>query len=152
MTTRPLPRQPEPDSESFWAATTRHELRYQRCRRCRRVVFFVRAVCPGCGSGDLDLELSQGAGTIYSFTVVRRDGQPFFRERTPYVYALVDLDEGFRVASEIVTQDVDRVAISDRVRLTWEDHDGVSIPLFQPAGERAARPVEEIRHQKGTRC
>jgi hypothetical protein len=67
---------------------------------------------------------------------VRRDGQPFFRERIPYIYALVDLDEGFRVASEIVTPDVDQVAISDRVQLTWEDHDEVSIPLFEPAGER----------------
>lgn len=136
MTTRPLPRQPEPDSESFWAATTRHELRYQQCRRCHRVVFFVRAVCPECGGDDLELKLSRGAGTIYSLTVVRRDGQPFFRERTPYVYALVDLDEGFRVASEIVTPDVDRVAISDRVRVTWEDHDEVSIPLFEPTGGR----------------
>jgi len=52
------------------------------------------------------------------------------------VYALVDLDEGFRVASEIVTGDVDRVAIADRVQLTWEDHDEVSIPLFEPAAER----------------
>ena len=133
MTTRPLPRQPEPDSAPFWAATTRHELRYQQCRRCRRVVFFTRAVCPQCGSDDLELKLSQGAGPIYSFTVVRRDGQPFFRERTPYVYALVDLDEGFRVASEIVTPDVSRVAISDRVQVTWEDHDEVSIPLFELA-------------------
>lgn len=136
MTTRPLPRQPEPDSEPFWAATTRHELRYQQCRRCGRAVFFTRAVCPGCGSGDLELKLSRGAGTIYSLTVVRRDGQPFFRERTPYIYALVDLDEGFRIASEIVTRDVDRVAISDRVQLTWEDHDEVGIPLFEPAAER----------------
>ena len=67
---------------------------------------------------------------------MRRDGQPFFRERTPYIYALVDLDEGFRIASEIVTRDVNRVAISDRVQLTWEDHDEVSIPLFEPAAER----------------
>lgn len=133
MTTRPLPRQPEPDSAAFWAATTSHELRYQQCRRCGRVVFFTRAVCPQCGCGDLELKLSQGTGTIYSFTVVRRDGQPFFRERTPYVYALVDLDEGFRIASEIVTPDVSRVAISDRVQLTWEDHDEVSIPLFERA-------------------
>jgi uncharacterized OB-fold protein len=135
MTSRPLPRLPEPDSAAFWAATTKHELRYQQCRRCRRVVFFVRAICPGCGSDDLELKQSTGAGTIYSRTVVRRDGQPFFRERTPYVYALVDLDEGFRVASEIVTSDVDRVAISDRVQLTWEDHPDVSIPLFEPASE-----------------
>jgi uncharacterized OB-fold protein len=137
MTSRSLPRQPEPDSAAFWAATTAHELRYQQCRRCRRVVFFVRVICPGCGSDNLESKLSRGAGAVYSRTVVRRDGQPFFRERTPYVYALVDLDEGFRVASEIVTSDVDRVAISDRVQVTWEDHPDVSIPLFTPASQPA---------------
>ena len=132
MTERPLPRLPESDSQPFWDATKRHELLYRRCRSCEGTVFFVRAYCPTCGSDDLEDRLSAGAGTVYSCTVVRRDGQTLFRGRTPYVHALVDLDEGFRILTEIRTDDVDKVTIGDRVHVAWEDHDELSIPLFEP--------------------
>lgn len=86
-------------------------------------------------SFDLDEEVSSGIGIIYSCTVVRRDGQPGFKDRTPYVTALVDLDEGIRVLSEIVTDDVDAVRIGQRVELVWEQHDSATIALFRPVDE-----------------
>lgn len=130
MTERPLPRLPEPDSQPFWMGTAEREMRFRVCRRCGSVVFFIRRHCPTCGADDLEDRVSSGLGTVYSFTVVHRDGQPQFRGRTPYVHALVDLDEGFRILSEIVTDDVGRVAIGQRVHVTWEEHDEVNIPLF----------------------
>jgi uncharacterized OB-fold protein len=127
-----MPRLPEPDSQAFWDAAGQHRLTYRRCRSCGAAVFFVRAHCPRCGSFDVDDEVSNGLGTIYSCTVVRRDGQPGFRDRTPYVTALVDLDEGFRILTEIATDDVDAVRIGQRVEVTWEDHDEGAIALFRP--------------------
>lgn len=137
MTHRALPRFPEPDSAAFWSAAREHSLAYQRCRDCATASFFVRAHCPNCGSLDLDLEASGGMGTIYSLTVVRRDGQPGFRERTPYITALVDLDEGIRMLTEIVAEDVGAVRIGQRVVVAWEDHDEGNIALFRPIPDRA---------------
>ena len=137
MTQRPLPRFPEPDSEAFWKATRDQLLTYRRCRSCDASIFFVRAHCPRCGSFDLDDVVSNGSGTIYSCTVVRRDGQPGFKERTPYVTALVDLDEGIRMLTEIVTDDVDAIRIGQRVALVWEQHDEDSIALFRPIDDPA---------------
>lgn len=136
-TQRPLPRLPEPDSDGYWAATRERSLAYGRCRRCGAAIFFVRGHCPRCGSLEVDEQVSRGAGTVYSFTIVYRDGQPGFRERTPYVSALVDLDEGIRLLSEIVTDDVDAVRIGQRVEVVWEEHDEVNIALFRPIAAQA---------------
>jgi uncharacterized OB-fold protein len=73
---------------------------------------------------------SAGTGTIYTFTVIRQHGHPYFRSRTPYVVAFVDLDEGFRVLTEIAA-DPASVRIGQRVAVAWEDHDEVSVPVFR---------------------
>jgi hypothetical protein len=128
---RPVPLFPEPDTEPFWTATRLQELRYQRCDNCGRIVFYPRGRCPHCGSDRLRWLTSGGRGTIYTFTVIRRHSHPFFRARTPYVLAYVDLDEGFRILTEVAA-DPDRVAIGQRVTLCWEDHETISVPMFRP--------------------
>ena len=130
---RPLPRFPEPDTQPFWEATARHELRYQVCESCGAVVFYPRSQCPRCLEGKLRWLISQGEGTIYSYSVVRRHTHPFFATQAPYVVAWVDLDEGFRLLSNIVGVDPDAVRIGRRVRVAWEDHALLSLPLFRPA-------------------
>jgi uncharacterized OB-fold protein len=128
---RPLPAFPEPDTEPFWAATAEHRLTYQVCVQCGQVVFYPRRHCTGCTSGELEWRDSAGWGTVYSFTVIRQHGHPFFRARIPYVVGLIDLDEGFRMVAEIDAPP-DGVHVSQRVAVTWEDHPGLSIPLFRP--------------------
>lgn len=79
-------------------------LLFQRCERCGTAVYPARVLCPRCGSRELAWRESGGRGTVYSVTVVhRRD------ER--YDVALVDLDEGFRVMTEVVGVDPDAVRI-----------------------------------------
>ncbi|MDP3767036.1 MAG: Zn-ribbon domain-containing OB-fold protein [Dehalococcoidia bacterium] len=131
---RPLPSFPEPDTEPFWEATKQHELRYQVCDACDGIVFFPRAHCPHCLSMSLSWKTSRGEGTIYTFTVVRQIGHPAFREKIPYAVAWIDLDEGFRMLSNVVSDAPDQLEIGQRVRVTWEDQeDGISLPLFTPA-------------------
>jgi uncharacterized OB-fold protein len=132
---RTLPSLHELDTRPFWEATKQHELRYQVCNACNGVVFYTRRHCPHCMSFDLRWETSKGDGAVYSFTIVRQIGHPFFRERAPYVVALVDLDEGFRLLTHVMVEKdaVDSVSIGQRVRLTWEDYDEVSLPVFEPA-------------------
>ena len=129
---RPLPNLAELDTRPFWEAARQHELRYQVCNDCGGVVFYARRHCPHCMSFDLRWETSRGEGTVYTYTVVRQIGHPFFRERLPYVVAWIDLDEGFRILSNVIADDVDRVAIGQRVRVAWEDYDDVSLPVFTP--------------------
>jgi uncharacterized OB-fold protein len=128
---RPLPVFPEPDTEPFWAATGGHRLLYQVCLACGDIVFYPRRHCTGCMSGELDWRESAGRGTIYTFTVIRQHGQPYFKERIPYVVGFIDLDEGFRMLAEIKA-DPAAIRVAQRVALEWEDHTDVSIPLFRP--------------------
>jgi uncharacterized OB-fold protein len=131
---RPQPSFPEPDTQPFWDATKQHELRYQTCDSCKAVVYFPRRHCPFCMSFDLSWQTSKGEGTVYTCTVVRQIGHPFFRPLAPYVVAWIDMDEGFRVLSNVVgVDDPTSVTIGRRVRVTWEDQEeGLSIPVFEP--------------------
>jgi uncharacterized protein len=128
---RPLPLFPEPDTAPFWAATAGHRLSYQVCQTCGQVVFHPRRHCTCCTSGDLEWRDSAGAGTVYTFTVIRQHGHPFFRARIPYVVGLIDLDEGFRMLAEIAA-DPETLQVNQRVGVTWEDHADLSVPIFEP--------------------
>ena len=128
---RPLPLFPEPDTAPFWAATAEHRLTYQVCQACGQVVFHPRRHCTCCTSGDLEWRDSAGAGTVYTFTVIRQHGHPFFRARIPYLVGLIDLDEGFRMLAEIAA-DPQALQVNQRVTVTWEDHADLSVPIFEP--------------------
>jgi hypothetical protein len=131
MPERPLPLFPEPDTEPFWAATAGHRLTYQVCAQCGQVVFHPRRHCTGCTRGEPEWRESAGRGTVYTFTVIRQHRQPFFAGRIPYVLGMIDLDEGFRMLAEIEA-DPDTVHVNQRVAVAWEDHPGLSVPIFRP--------------------
>jgi len=133
---RPLPSFPEPDTQPFWEATKNHELRYQVCDDCDGIVFYPRRHCTHCMSANLSWKTSKGEGVIYTYTVIRQIGHPAFRELAPYAVAWIDLDEGFRMISNIVgVEDVTTgLKIGQRVKVTWEDQENeISLPLFTPS-------------------
>ena len=82
---------------------------------------------------------ASGRGSVYSFTVVHRNGLPPFRDRLPYVVAVVELEEGPRLTTNVVgLTDADEVRCGMAVRVAFreESHDGgapVFIPVFRPA-------------------
>lgn len=130
---RPLPRFPEPDSEPFWRGTKAHELKYQTCNDCSNVVFYPRGHCTRCGSSNLSWHTSSGNGTVYTYSIVRQNRSPAFRDLVPYVVAWIDLDEGFRMMSNVVGLDkVEDVKVGMKVKVQWEDYEEVSLPLFVP--------------------
>jgi len=131
---RPLPNIAEPDTGEFWRRTRKRELCYQQCEACDGRVFYPRSHCPHCGSGDLSWHQASGNGRIYSFSVIRQSYHPFFRSRAPYAVAWVDLDEGIRILSNVVgvTDPGSDLEIGQQVRVSWETHDELCIPLFKP--------------------
>jgi uncharacterized OB-fold protein len=62
---------------------------------------------------------------------------PAFKDLGPYALAFVDLDEGFRIMTNVVgvgdpTKDIQ---CGMRVKVHWQDQGegGVSLPMFEPA-------------------
>ncbi len=133
---RPQPRFPEPDTQPFWDATKEHKLTYQVDRDTGDMVFFPRAHNPKNGSRNLEWRESKGQGTIYSYSVVRLNRHPAFAPLGPYAVAYVDLDEGFRILTNIVgvADPTSDITIGQRVKVQWEDQTtGISLPMFTPA-------------------
>lgn len=128
---RPQPDLSDPDTGEFWRAAQDHRLTYQVCGRCSKVVFYPRAHCPHCGSYDLHVRDSQGRGTVYSYTVIRQTPDPAFREDVPYIVAMVDLSEGFRLITHL-RADPEKVEVGQPVRLEWTTRDGIELPVFTP--------------------
>ena len=129
----PLPDLDDPLTAPHWAAAREHRLVLQRCRACGTFQHYPRPWCTTCLSEDLEFVPSPGQGTLYSFTVVRRTANPAFAPLVPYVYGLVDLDEGPRMTTNVVGCPVDDVTIGMRVRARFEDVDDAgTVVLFEP--------------------
>ncbi len=121
-----------PTSEPFWRATRERRFLLQWCIDCGRAIFFPREVCPVCLGSRLEWRPSSGTGTVYTFTVEHNPQNPNLTP--PYTIALIDLDEGVRMMSNVVGCPPDRVHVGMPVGVTWEElSDGRNLPLFEPA-------------------
>jgi uncharacterized OB-fold protein len=69
---------------------------------------------------------------VHTFTVVRQSGDSFFKTKVPYAVAMIDLDEGVRIMTNIVDTPLDTLAVGMRVEVLFEDAGGgIAIPLFR---------------------
>lgn len=126
---RPLPR-PTELSAPFWDGCRDGKLRVQQCRRCQTLTFVPRPVCPGCQGTDLGWLDSAGTGSVYSHTTVHRAPSPAFA--APYVVAIIEMDEGWHLLSNIVGPDAGDVSIGDRVQVDFvAESDDVTLPVFR---------------------
>jgi len=133
MYEKPLP-SVDPESAPYWSALKENRLILKHCRDCGRHHFYPRALCPHCHSDALEWSDARGTGSIYSFTVARRPAGPAFKADAPYVVAVIDLDEGARMMTNIVTDDVDAVRIGQRVAVQFDAvTDEVTLPRFRLA-------------------
>ncbi|MGB2693698.1 MAG: Zn-ribbon domain-containing OB-fold protein [Dehalococcoidia bacterium] len=139
MSERPLRPKPLPTptaiTKPFWEATKRHKLVLQRCAACQQYVFYPRPFCPACGSSDLAWTDVSGKGTVYSYTVARRPTSRAFEADVPYVIAIVELDEGPRMLSNVVGCAPEDVRCGMAVVAEYEDaSDEITLVKFRPAG------------------
>jgi hypothetical protein len=120
------------ESRPYWDALKQHRLTLKRCNDCGKHHFYPRALCPHCHSDAVEWVDARGTGTIYSYTIARRPAGPAFKADTPYVVAVIDLDEGARMMTNIVTDDVEAVRIGQRVTVQYDDvTDEVTLPKFR---------------------
>jgi uncharacterized OB-fold protein len=126
---------PTPDSSTqpWWDATRQGRLLIKRCRSCGRAHFYPRPLCPVCWSEDVEWEQASGRATLYTYSVVYVNDLPPFRERVPYVAALVDLDEGPRMMTNVVDCAADELHIGMPLQVTFRvETDEVTLPVFRP--------------------
>jgi len=125
---------PDGDTQPYWDAAKQHRLSIQRCQDCQRAIFYPRSVCPYCMSDRLAWIDASGRGTIYSYTVVHRSpGQ--FKDDVPYVVALIDLEEGVRMMSNVVDCAPSDVRIGASVVVVFDDvTTEISLPKFRLVG------------------
>ena len=84
----------DPETEPFWAAARQHTFVVRHCNACGRHHFYPRHACPHCWSDNCEWRPVSGAGRVFSYTVIHHNDHAAFRERVPYVVALIDLVEG----------------------------------------------------------
>jgi len=130
---------PMPEMAPYWAAARRHELQIPFCVPCGAFFFYPRAACPTCLSPEIEWRRASGRGRLHTFTLVHR-GPKGFPLDTPYVLAVVELDEGPRVMTNLVDVDAtpEAVRIGMPVEVTFADvSDEIGLPRFRPAGVQA---------------
>jgi uncharacterized OB-fold protein len=126
-----------PVTEPFWHGTRDGVLRAQYCLACERYYFYPRSFCPRCWSREVEWRTLSGRGTVASFSVVTRPSRGVY-EDAPYVVALIELQEGIRMMSNIVgLDDPSRIELDAPVEVGFEDRDGVRVPVFSLRDDRA---------------
>ncbi|MGP0029282.1 MAG: Zn-ribbon domain-containing OB-fold protein [Acidimicrobiales bacterium] len=126
------------DSGPFWEATREGRLVVQWCTACDKAIFYPRSFCPYCGGGSdggsvLEWRTASGRATVYAVTVENNPSATgtTFSDGKPYVVALVELEEGVRMLTNVIGCLPDEVHPGMAVTVTWEPlSDGRQLPLF----------------------
>lgn len=130
---KPVP-VPDPDSRPFWEGCREGRLLIQRCRACGQHQFPPGNVCSSCRSDQIEWTQASGRGTVFSWIVVVHPvPKPVYEKDVPYVVALVDLEEGVRMPTNIVGCDGDRIVAGMPVKVFFDRvDDDVVLPRFRP--------------------
>ncbi|HYD06311.1 MAG TPA: OB-fold domain-containing protein [Reyranella sp.] len=129
---RPTPRL-DAENRAFWTGGAEGKLMIVRCADCGQFTHPPREICRYCQSESVAPQAVKGTGAVETFTV---NHQPWAKDMpVPFVIARVRLDgvPGVYLTTNIVGCAVDEVDIDDRVRVTFEEQDGIWYPLFEKA-------------------
>ena len=118
------------ESKPYWDGLKEGKLFIQSCTDCCEAIFYPRSICPKCFSEDIRWQEASGFGKIYSFTVVHQAYGPFKNE-TPFVVGIVELDEGVRMMTRFLGQR-EKISIDERVSVVFTKvEDDLVLPYFQ---------------------
>lgn len=128
---------PEPDSltQDYWDACCEGRLEVSACDECEHLFLPPGPCCPKCWSQRLSTRAVSGSGRVFSYVVYRRTYHPGMP--APYVVALIELEEGPRMISNVVGCRPEEVHIEMPVQLRFESAGEFMLPRFEPAVEPA---------------
>jgi uncharacterized OB-fold protein len=130
---KPVP-YPSPETERYWQGCKQGELWLPYCLTCDAAYWYPRPFCPRCFSHDVEWRRASGRGTLYSFAIQYRPQGPGFEP--PYVTAIVQLEEGPRMLTNLVDvePDPEHVRCDMPLEVVFEDiSDEIALPKFRPA-------------------
>ncbi|MBR9986660.1 MAG: Zn-ribbon domain-containing OB-fold protein [Desulfosarcina sp.] len=132
-----IPDKPDPLvnnwARPFWDGTREKKLLIQLCSDCKKHIFYPRMVCPYCFSDNIEWAEASGKATIYSFTVVESNAPSPFVPDMPFVIAVVILEEGVRMLTNIVECDPHALECEQAVEVTFvKKNDEFTLPQFKP--------------------
>ena len=121
-----------PEHKPFWEACARQELTAQRCDDCGRFRYPPAAQCPNCLSENSTWQRLSGRGQVYSWSVIHHEFTPAYPP--PYNVAIIELDEGIRMPSNIIGCDNADIRAGMPVEVSFDEvSDGTFLPRFRPA-------------------
>ena len=130
---RPLP-EPTPVTRPFWDGLAQGKVRIQQCEDCGAWVFYPRNRCNRCLSEHLRWEEVSGEGTLYTFTVARQPTSPHFVDDVPQLIAVVELDQGVRLTTNLVNVSQDELRVGMRMKPCFDRvSENVTLLKYQPA-------------------
>jgi uncharacterized OB-fold protein len=130
---KPSPR-PTPETAPYWEGPNRGELRIQRCGACQRAFFYPRRACPLCASTDVTWTSASGRARLHTYLINHRPA-PGFEADAPYAIAIVELEEGSRLMSNIVgvPNTPEHLALDMPLEVRYEARGDQMVPVFAPA-------------------
>lgn len=124
----------DPQAQPFWDAVARGGISYQHCANCGNAWLPARSECPECLSDSPEWLDASGRARLVSWVVYHRSFNPAFAERLPYTVAIVQLDEGPRMITNIVgAGDPEALKVDQPLVLRVERDGDVMVPRFTPA-------------------
>jgi len=127
-----------PETASWWEACRQEKLMIQRCSQCGAFQFYPRIVCTSCMSEQIEWFQAGGRAKVLTYTICRLPVAQAYAADVPYVVALVQLEEGPTMMSNIVQCDPESVVSSMPLEVVFEAwSDEITMPQFRPASETA---------------
>lgn len=115
----------------FFEGLKQNRLLIPYCKSCGKAHFYPRSACPHCWSEeDYDWREAKGSGVVHTFTIVRNNPPPAFVPLLPFPIAIIELDEGVRLLSNIVGEYED-TSIGDNVQVEFVERNGQTLPMFR---------------------
>lgn len=131
---KPLPTLSD-ENRPFWEACARGELRLQRCDACGRYRYPIAPVCPRCMAAGFAWQPVSGRGRVFSYVVFHQVYHRAFQDDIPYNVALVQLEEGPFMFSNVVGVPDEDLRCDMPVRVVFDRvTDAITLPRFQPSG------------------
>ena len=129
---KPLP-EIDDENKPYWEYCKKHELRMQKCTQCGYIRSRISIICPKCNSMEYEWTKLSGKGKVFSFIVYHRAFHPAYANEIPYDVAIIELDEGPRMQSNVTGCDVSEIKIDMPVEVYFDDvTEDISMPKFKP--------------------
>ncbi len=138
---KPLPTLND-ENRPFWDACRAGELRLQKCT-CGHLRYPINRFCPVCLSDQCVWTPVSGRGTVFAYVVFHNAYHPGFKGDLPYNVALVQLEEGPRMYSNVVGTPNDQVRVGDALEVVFDPvTPDITIPRFRLRQGAQARTQE----------